>query len=86
MNLKIIVFVFAWSVCATLQIHAGSADGWAMAVAKPIHAPLRATTNHPNYFTDGNGRAVYLTGSHTWNDFQDWGTDDFPQPFEFGRM
>ena len=23
------------------------------------------------------------TGSHTWNDFQDWGTDDSPQPFDF---
>ena len=83
MNLKTIVFVFAWSVCAIVQIHAGSAGGWAIAAATPIHAPLRATTNHPNYFTDGNGRAVYLTGSHTWNDFQDWGTDDSPQPFDF---
>jgi hypothetical protein len=49
----------------------------------PIAAPLRASTNNPNYFTDGRGRAVYLTGSHTWNDFQDWGTDDSPQPFDF---
>jgi len=24
-----------------------------------------------------------LTGSHTWNDFQDWGTEDSPQPFDF---
>jgi hypothetical protein len=26
---------------------------------------------------------LYLTGSHTWNDFQDWGTDGSPQPFNF---
>jgi hypothetical protein len=51
--------------------------------SKPITAPLKASSNNPNYFTDGNGRAVYLTGSHTWNDFQDWGTDDSPQPFDF---
>jgi hypothetical protein len=51
--------------------------------SKPITVPLRASTNNPNYFTDGSGKAVYLTGSHTWNDFQDWGTDDLPQPFDF---
>jgi len=51
--------------------------------SKPITAPLRVSSNNPNYFTDGSGRAVYLTGSHTWNDFQDWGTDDSPQPFDF---
>src|SRR5262245_46056651 len=84
MNKKTIVFAFAWLAYATLPIHAGPADGWAMAAEKPINAPLRASTNHPNYFTDGNGRAVHLTGSHTWNDFQDWGTDDSPQPFDFG--
>jgi hypothetical protein len=51
--------------------------------ANPITAPLRTSTDNPNYFTDGSGKAVYLTGSHTWNDFQDWGTDDSPQPFDF---
>src|SRR5262249_19297433 len=49
----------------------------------PITAPLRALTNNPNYFTDGTGKAVYLTGSHTWNNFQDWGTDGSPEPFDF---
>jgi hypothetical protein len=48
-----------------------------------ITAPLKALSTNPNYFTDGSGKAVYLTGSHTWNDFQDWGTDDSPQPFDF---
>jgi hypothetical protein len=51
--------------------------------SKLITAPLRGSPNHPNYFADGIGRAVYLTGSHTWNNFQDWGTDDVPQPFNF---
>jgi Putative collagen-binding domain of a collagenase len=48
-----------------------------------IKNPLKALSTNPNYFTDGNGRAVYLTGSHTWNNFQDWGTDDSPQSFDF---
>jgi len=51
--------------------------------SKRITAPLRTSTNNPNYFTDGQGRPVYLTGSHTWNNVQDWGTDDSPQPFDF---
>jgi hypothetical protein len=49
----------------------------------PIAAPLKALSTNPNYFTDGRGKAVYLTGSHTWNNFQDWGTDDSPQPLDF---
>jgi len=28
---------------------------------------------NPRYFTDGSGRAIYLTGSHTWNNLQDSG-------------
>src|SRR2546426_276680 len=55
----------------------------AMSKAKPITAPLRASANNPNYFTDGSGRAVYLTGSHTWNNFQDWGTNGSIQPLDF---
>jgi hypothetical protein len=51
--------------------------------AIPITAPLKAHPKNPNYFTDPSSRAVYLTGSHTWNNFQDWGTDDAPQPFDF---
>src|SRR4029077_20264822 len=27
--------------------------------------------------------AVYLTGSHTWNNFQDWGTNGSIQPLDF---
>src|SRR5438552_2725504 len=55
----------------------------ALPKSKPITAPLRTSPNHPNYFRDGSDKAVYLTGSHTWNNFQDWGTDDAPQPFDF---
>jgi hypothetical protein len=28
--------------------------------------PLRVLARNPRYFTDGSGRAVYLTGSHVW--------------------
>lgn len=34
---------------------------------------LQVHPENPRYFTDGTGRAVYLAGSHTWNNLQDWG-------------
>lgn len=44
--------------------------------------PLSVSAN-PNYFQDTTGRAVALFGSHTWNNFQDWGTSGAPQAFDF---
>lgn len=41
--------------------------------ARPAKGPLRKHPANGRYFTDGSGRAVYLTGSHTWNNFQDGG-------------
>ena len=32
--------------------------------------PLTVHPTNPRYFTDGSGKAVYLTGSHTWNNLQ----------------
>ena len=45
----------------------------ALAQRGPATGPLRALTSNPRWFTDGSGKAVYLTGSHTWNNFQDTG-------------
>jgi hypothetical protein len=53
------------------------------ATKNPISAPLKALSTNPDHFTDGSGKVVYLTGSHTWNNVRDWGTDGFPQPFDF---
>ena len=41
--------------------------------ATPARGPLRVHPDNPRYFTDGSGRAVYLTGSHTWSNLQDQG-------------
>jgi hypothetical protein len=51
--------------------------------SRPITAPLRALPANPHYFTDGSGKAVYLTGSHTWNNFQDWGTNGTVQALDY---
>ena len=41
--------------------------------AAEAKGPLRVHPENPRYFTDGSGRAVYLTGSHVWNNWQDQG-------------
>lgn len=45
--------------------------------------PLRAHPRNGRYFADSTGRAVYLTGAHTWNNFSDVGAGDPPTPFDF---
>lgn len=48
-----------------------------------IAGPLRVHPTNPRYFTDNTGRAIYLTGSHTWNSLVDMECSDPPQPFDF---
>ncbi len=40
----------------------------------PATGVLRIHPVNPRYFTDGSGKAIYLTGSHTWYNLQDSGT------------
>ena len=54
-------------------------------VEGPTRGPLRASPANPAYFADRNGNAVYLTGSHTWNSLQDWGTSNPPPAMDYGR-
>jgi hypothetical protein len=50
--------------------------------------PLRVHPDNPRYFTDGSKgpdgtlKAVYLTGSHTWNNLVDIGRQDPPEAFD----
>ncbi|WP_404423336.1 DUF6298 domain-containing protein [Nibricoccus sp. IMCC34717] len=43
--------------------------------------PLRKSEN-PNYFTDASGKAIVLTGSHTWANFQEIG-EPSQAPFDW---
>lgn len=45
--------------------------------------PLYVHPTNPRYFTDGSGRAIYLTGTHTWANFQDSGDSDPPEIFNY---
>jgi len=55
----------------------------AQAAAKKATGPLRVHPTNPRYFADSTGRAVYLTGSHVWNNLQDQGTTSPPPAFDF---
>lgn len=50
-----------------------------------FHGPLRKCPENPRYFTDDTGKAVYLTGSHTWNVFQDHMNEkgEIEAPFDY---
>jgi hypothetical protein len=63
--------VFSVFVLAVLAVAAGFGE-----TAK---GPLRVHATNPRYFTDDGVRAVYLTGSHTWANFQDVGPEDRPE-------
>src|SRR5262245_33421075 len=51
--------------------------------ASPAKGPLRVHPKNPRYFTDGSGKAVYLTAAHTWANLQDIGFTDPPPAFDF---
>ena len=47
--------------------------------------PLRVHPQNGRYFADAAGRAVYLTGAHTWNNLSDIGVGDPPAAFDFSK-
>ena len=48
-----------------------------------IKGPLRVSEKNPRYFTDNSGKAVYLTGSHTWNNLVDMTSETSPEKFDY---
>src|SRR5688572_29177714 len=50
---------------------------------RPVRGTLRVHKDNPRYFADDTGRAVYLTGSHTWSNLMDRGASDPPPVFDF---
>lgn len=51
----------------------------------PITVALTLSANH-HYFQDGDGKAIVLSGSQTWNTLQDWGTNGATQPLDFPQF
>ncbi len=78
-------FLVATSRLAALAAVPGmvGAQGARPMAASLASGPLRVSRKNPRYFTDRTGRAIYLTGSHTWSSLQDIGPADPPSPFDF---
>lgn len=76
------------SVCALIGGLTGCAHTGGSTAAEPPGL-LRVHPTNPRYFTDGTKyadgslRAVYLTGSHTWNNLIDIGPGDPPATFDY---
>ncbi len=56
---------------------------WQTGCVKNNSQPLEISHENPRYFTDGSGKAIYLTGSHTWSNLVDMSPEDPPKPFDF---
>lgn len=52
-------------------------------MAKKINGVLRVCPENHRYFTDDSGQAIYLAGSHTWNNFRDRNQGDPPTAFDY---
>ena len=51
---------------------------------RPTAGPLVIASPDARYFTESrSGKTILLTGSHTWNTFQDWGRSDPPPVFDY---
>ncbi|MDP1676606.1 MAG: DUF6298 domain-containing protein [Bacteroidota bacterium] len=48
-----------------------------------LNGVLRVHPTNPRYFTDDNGEAILLTGSHTWSTLVDNGGSDPPPQFNY---
>ena len=62
------------------------AGGAASARAAQPAGPLKVHPQNPRYFADPAGKAVYLTGSHTWQSLQDGVLPKYTvvaQPFDY---
>ena len=57
----------------------------AMAVEPPAMGPLKVHPDNPRYFADANGRAIWLTGSHTWANRQERGVAGKTPDFDYQR-
>jgi hypothetical protein len=70
------------SILIAWTLSPGDSPGLAQAVT----GPLRVHPSNPRYFTDGTGKAVYLTGSHEWLNLVDGGRTDPPAARDYGQL
>src|ERR1700722_14370010 len=69
------IALFSALVCPAAFGGGDSRSADAVTMNAGFHGVLRLNPDNPNYFTDDSGKAVYLTGSHTWAVLQDINPD-----------
>ncbi|MGI8783300.1 MAG: DUF6298 domain-containing protein [Acidobacteriota bacterium] len=75
---------FVFTPCLLLCVVTAVCVGLGQAASPaPAAGPLKPHPTNPRYFTDGSGKAIYLTGSHTWANLPDIGPGDPPPAFDF---
>jgi len=77
------VFTAVMAIIGSLMLSSTTAAATPALDLLPISSPLRLHPANSHYFTDDSGRAIYLAGSHTWNDFQDTDQNGQPAAFNF---
>lgn len=79
--------VLKYIMAVLLLCLAGQADLRAGDDPPPLQTrgPLRQSRDNPRYFVDAGNRIVYLTGSHSWENFQDI-TQTFAYPAYLDRL
>jgi uncharacterized protein DUF6298 len=73
----------AAGAAAQLASSASLSDESASTKSSSFRGPLRHHPKNPRYFSDDSGKAIYLTGSHTWPNLIDRGPSDPPPKFDF---
>ena len=58
-------------------------DSRTAARSRTAIGPLVVHPDHPRYLADPSGRAIVLSGSHTWSNLQDMGDRDPPPSLDF---
>ena len=74
------------ALCSPSHAYAQAQNGKVLTPlrARTATGPLRPNPANGRYFTDDSGRAIYLTGSHTWANLMDRGTLHPPKvPFDY---
>ncbi len=73
---------FPGMVTTAIGFVLGCLSGLALA-GESAAGPLRIHPDNPRYFTDGSGKAIYLTGSHTWGNLQEYRQPGDKKPFDY---
>ena len=70
---SLLILILMLCISCGPQHKPGSEESIRTVTESLINGTLSAHPKNPRYFTDSSGKAIYLTGSHTWENFQDIG-------------